>query len=98
MTPNTDAPPDRMTVTVRDRSAEAPWGSGLTNPCVVKVEISARCPVCQGPRGEPSTLRQHEDGVTYWTDTWANPCGHTDPYAAVVTEAKALGGPRLPVR
>jgi len=82
--------PVTMTVTVRDRSAEAPWGQGLSRPVTRKVTISARCPACDGRRGEPRGLNSSEDGEYYWVQIWDNPCGHVDDYAAVVAEAKAL--------
>lgn len=80
----------RIRVRVRDRSAEAPWGSGPTSPVIRTVEISATCPRCGGPRGEPRNLNQVDDGAHYSVDVWANPCGHADPYTAVVEEARQL--------
>lgn len=77
---------ETMVVTVRDRSSEAPWGRGLTNPKTRKVTISVYCPVCGGHRGEPRGLNQHDDGVWYWVEIWDNPCGHVDSYAAVLAE------------
>ncbi|GAB2858812.1 hypothetical protein GCM10022221_67910 [Actinocorallia aurea] len=82
--------PGTITVTVRDRSAESPWGVGRTNPVVRPIVISALCPPCGGPRGQRRTLRQHEDGVTFYVDTWTNPCGHVDLYEAVVREAARI--------
>lgn len=79
-----------MKVRVRDRSAESPWGSGLTNPVVRTVEISTRCPVCGGGRGVPRNLNQVDDGAHYSVDIWTNPCGHVDAYVAVVKEAARL--------
>jgi hypothetical protein len=79
-----------MTVTIRDRSAERPWGSGPTNPVTRTVTISALCPRCGGRRGEPTGLNQCDDGAFYWVQVWSNPCGHVDMYADVVVEAKAL--------
>lgn len=78
---------DLMTVTVRDRNAEAPWGSGRTNPITRQVTISANCPVCGERRGEPEGVNQYDDGASYWVQVWANPCGHIDRYADVVIEA-----------
>lgn len=77
-----------MTVRVRDRAAEAPWGSGLTNPAVRTVTISATCPRCGGPRGEARNLNQYDDGVHYSTEVWDNPCGHVDLYVNVLREAR----------
>lgn len=81
---------DTMTVRVRDRAAEAPWGSGLTSPIVRTVTIAATCPVCGGERGEPRNFNSYDDGVHYSVDIWENPCGHVDMYDAVVGEARAL--------
>lgn len=81
---------ETMTVTVRDRSSEAPWGQGLTSPVTRKVTISAECPVCGGRRGEPRGLNSCDDGAYYWVQVWDNPCGHVDSYADVVAEARAL--------
>lgn len=79
--------PDTMTVTIRDRSAEAPWGYGLTAPITRMVTISAFCPVCGERRGEPRGMHQCDDGAWYWVQVWENPCGHIDRYADVVIEA-----------
>ncbi|GII88221.1 hypothetical protein Ssi03_62110 [Sphaerisporangium siamense] len=76
-----------MQVRVRDRSAEPPRGVGPVNPVVCTVEISTRCPVCDGPRGVPGNLNQVDDGARYSVDVWENPCGHVDYYADVVKEA-----------
>jgi hypothetical protein len=76
-----------MTVTVRDRSAEAAWGVGLIRPVTRTITISAHCPVCGEKRGEPQGLNQCDDGAYYWVQVWTNPCGHTDMYANVVIEA-----------
>jgi len=81
---------ETMTVTVRDRSREAPWGSGPTYPVTRKITISAFCPVCGEHRGEPQGLNQCDDGAYYWVQVWVNPCGHRDMYADVVNEALAM--------
>lgn len=83
---------ETMTVTVRDRSAESPWGVGLTQPVTRQVTISAYCPQDGQRRGEPRGLNQADDGAHYWVQVWANPCGHTDMYEAVIEEARARGG------
>lgn len=87
-----DDPHATMTVRVRDESAEAPWGSGPTDPAVRTVTISAFCPVddCGRHRGKPRNLNQSEDGAYFSSDIWTNPCGHTDYYTAVVQEAREL--------
>ena len=78
-----------ITVTIRDRSREAPWGVGPTAPVIRTVAISAFCPNCGARRGERSWLTTYDDGERYWTETWscAAGCGHVDLYAAVVVEA-----------
>jgi len=81
---------ETMQVTVRDRSREAPWGQGLTNPVTRKVTISAFCPVCGGRRGEPQGQNLCDDGAFYWVQVWDNPCGHVDQYEAVIKEATEL--------
>jgi hypothetical protein len=85
-----ETPTETMTVTVRDRSKEAPWGSGPTNPCVRKVTISAFCPIDGERRGEPTGLNSCDDGAHYWVQVWSNPCGHVDSYADVINEAAAM--------
>lgn len=79
---------ETMTVRVRDRSAESPWGSGPINPVIRSVTIQAACPQCGGPRGVPTNLNQVDDGAYYSVDIWSNPCGHVDAYEAVVKEAR----------
>lgn len=81
---------ETMTVTVRDRSAESPWGSGPINPAVRTITISPFCSVCGERRGEPQGLNQCDDGAYYWVQVWVNPCGHTDMYADVVKESAAM--------
>lgn len=79
-----------MTVRVRDRASEAPWGSGLNRPAIRTVTIPRACPRCGCPRGEARNLNQHDDGEWYSVDIWQNPCGHVDHYADVVREAARL--------
>jgi hypothetical protein len=77
-----------MKVTVQDRAAERrAWGHGLYRPVLRTVEIADTCPECGGPRGEPRSKRQHEDGEWYSVDVWDNPCGHVDAYVDVIKEA-----------
>jgi hypothetical protein len=78
-----------ISVTIRDRSREAPWGVGPTAPVIRTVTISAFCPGCGARRGERSWLTTFDDGERYWTETWSCSarCGHIDHYANVVTEA-----------
>lgn len=82
--------PVTMTVTVRDRSAESPWGSGPVNPATRQVTISAYCPQCGQHRGDPQGRNQVDDGARYWVQVWKNPCGHVDRYTAVIEEARRL--------
>lgn len=97
MTPDTTAAVEELiTVTIRDRSREAPWGVGPTAPVIRTVAISAFCPNCGARRGERSWLTTHDDGERYWTQTWScsAACGHVDLYAAVVVEAgRIAAGP-----
>jgi hypothetical protein len=81
---------DTMTVTVRDRAAESPWGSGWTTPVTSTVTISAFCSTCGQRRGEPQGLNSCDDGAFYWVQIWHNPCGHQDTYVDVLAEARAL--------
>lgn len=81
---------ETMTVTVRDRASESPWGSGFTNPRTRKVTISAFCPACGGRRGTPQGQNSCDDGAFYWVQTWKNPCGHVDMYADVINEARGI--------
>lgn len=80
-------PRQTMTVTIRDRSKEAAWGSGPTSPRTMKITIPAYCPLCGGRRGEPRGANACDDGTWYWVQQWDNPCGHVDRYEAVLAEA-----------
>lgn len=82
---------ETIKVTVRDHSAEAPWGQGLTRPVTRTVEISAFCqvPNCGGRRGQPRGQNLCDDGAYYHVSAWSNACGHVDLYEAVIAEAKA---------
>ena len=53
----------------------------------VTVEVADTCPVCGGPRGEPTPHSQCEDGEWFSLNTWTNPCGHLDRYPDVLVEA-----------
>jgi hypothetical protein len=79
-----------MSVRVRDRSAEGPWGSGRVYPRVRDVRISATCRVCGGPRGKPRNNNCYDDGERYAVDIWDNACGHVDTYTAVLAEAREI--------
>lgn len=77
-----------MRVTVVDREAtNRAWGTpGLFTVLTRTVEISDTCPVCGGPRGEPTKRAFCEDGHHYSVDCWSNPCGHIDSYRDVLRE------------
>ncbi|MBO6893424.1 MAG: hypothetical protein JJ866_15885 [Roseibium sp.] len=78
-----------MQVTVVDRVLQdLLWGNGYRsiNQVIRTVEISDRCPVCGGPRGEPRLVRYCEDDEWYDVSRWENPCGHLDTYANVLQE------------
>lgn len=83
-------PADTMTVTVRDRASEAPWGSGRCTPVLRTITIPAFCPDCGGRRGSPRGVNQCDDGEWYWVQIWENPCGHVDLYSRVIQEAADL--------
>ncbi|MFI9417993.1 hypothetical protein [Streptomyces werraensis] len=56
---------------------------------VAAVEISARCQVCGGPRGEVFPYRFRRDGAADLVcDVWGNPCGHVDYDEAVLAEVR----------
>lgn len=67
------APAETMTVTVQDRSADAPWGVGLTDPVTRKITISAFCPLDGQRRGEPRGLNSCDNGAYYWVQVWDEP-------------------------
>lgn len=74
-----------MTVVVPDEVAAKATG----RPIICEVTIAATCPGCGGPRGEATRHSRTVDGVRYSVDQWANKCGHTDYYTAVLAEARA---------
>lgn len=57
------------------------------NVHTVAVNISKKCPVCGGPRGEPTWHRFCEDGEWLTVNVWKNACGHVDLYKDVLIEA-----------
>jgi hypothetical protein len=44
------------------------------------VELEWTCPVCGGPRGEPSDGFSYDGSRRLAVSTWKNPCGHPDRY------------------
>jgi hypothetical protein len=74
--------PQTMTYRVLDRGS----GRDYVGVWVVTVEVAAQCPRCGGPRAAGKPHRFAEDGQWLTVDRWSNPCGHTDPYAAVLAE------------
>lgn len=84
--------PTTMTVRVPDYGRQA----GYEGVRIAEVEISARCQVCGGPRGEARPDTFVRDGAPLVRDAWMNSCGHADDYAAVLEEARQRAGlPRL---
>lgn len=79
-----------MKVRVVDREAmRRLWGTPSYRVIIREVEISDRCPVCGGPRGEPEGHNFVEGGQGHPVHKWSNPCGHVDKYSAVLEEAAA---------
>lgn len=54
---------------------------------IVAVELVWLCPECGGPRGEPFDTLSYDGSRRLEVQGWVNPCGHTDQYGAVRTEA-----------
>lgn len=54
------------------------------------IEIGDNCPVCGGPRGEPTPYRFHDTGEWHEVDRWDNPCGHVDTYKNCLVEAGGI--------
>lgn len=81
-----------ITVSVRDRSREAPWGAGPNHPVTRKIQISAYCPNCGARRGDRKGHNTYDDGAWYWVETWScsGGCGHIDRYEHVVLEAARI--------
>ena len=73
-----------MTVRVPDYGTQR----GYEGVRVVTVEISARCQMCGGPRGEAKPDPFVCDGEHLVRDAWTNGCGHGDDYAVVLEEAR----------
>jgi hypothetical protein len=63
---------------------------------IIDVTIGTLCPTCGGRRGTPArgNLYSSTDGTWRNVDSWQNPCGHTDMYAAVIAEAERLAAVR----
>lgn len=78
-----EALPAALTVRVPDYGNQV----GYEGVRVVTVEISARCLVCGGPRGQLHPDSFVRDCVRHERDAWSNPCGHEDTYAGVLLEA-----------
>ena len=45
-------------------------------------EISDKCPVCGGPRGQIFGILSYDGSRRLHVDGWKNPCGHVDKYSA----------------
>lgn len=54
---------DTITVTVRDRTVEPDWGSGILRVYTREVEISTSCARCGGRRGIPMTGLQSDSAL-----------------------------------
>ena len=50
-----------------------------------------RCPICGEPRGDTFRGISYYGAVPLHCDSWNNPCGHVDTYAALRAEAAANG-------
>lgn len=71
-----------MKVTVIDRVAMGKaWGTPHYGIITKEIEISDKCPVCDGPRGEPEPHYTYENDCIAWPHVWTNPCGHLDKYS-----------------
>lgn len=55
----------------------------------MRVEISTKCPICGGPRGEPYAGLSYDGSMRLQVSQWNNPCGHIDKYSSVREEVKA---------
>lgn len=54
-----------------------------------RVTLRWVCPICGGPRGEPTHGFSYDGSRRLPVDMWTNPCGHVDKYSAVRAEADA---------
>lgn len=52
----------------------------------MRVTLAWNCPKCGAPRGEPFQSRSYDGSLYVGCDSWVNPCGHVDSYAAVREE------------
>lgn len=57
----------------------------------VTVEISDKCPVCGGPRGEVFETVSYDGSRRLYCQGWRNDCGHVDTYSSVRKEARESG-------
>ena len=57
----------------------------------IKVVLEWVCPICGGPRGEPSPTVSYDGSRRLGVDGWTNPCGHVDKYVDVRTEIRTNG-------
>lgn len=56
----------------------------------VTLEISDKCPLCNGPRGRIYGNLSYDGSRRLNVDCWENPCGHIDMYSAVRLEGKRV--------
>ena len=74
-----------MIVTVMYRNNYFGGDGWVSYPVVI--EIADTCPICGGPRGEPTPHIFHEDGDWYSVSVWSNPCNHFDSYKDCLIES-----------
>jgi ribosomal protein S8 len=53
---------------------------------IITIEISNKCPICGGKRGEPHKVLSYDGSRRLEVDGWQNPCGHIDKYESVRQE------------
>jgi hypothetical protein len=73
-------PIPRRTVTIPGSQNHDGWDR-------LTVTLDWICPACGGPRGEPHRALSFDGSKRLTVDSWNNPCGHVDLYAAVRREA-----------
>jgi hypothetical protein len=53
---------------------------------IITIEISNKCPICGGKRGEPHKVLSYDGSRRLEVDGWINSCGHIDKYESVRQE------------
>ena len=77
------------------RTVQIPGSEQHAGQHLITITVAWVCPVCGGARGPVFRTISYDGSRRLGCDGWANPCGHTDLYAAVRREAKN-GTPRAP--